>query len=185
MSFDKKAWRAQAVTIEQEVPFYECDPLFVVWHGRYFQYLERARQALLRKFHLDVPDVRHMGYRMYITDARCRYMFPLSYGDRVAVTAWFTEFEPLLPDDRQAPIIVTFHTPADPRFDFEVFYSCLKQRGFVIYPGKLTGADTFRVGCIGNLTSAEMRGALGAIREALQELGVESAAPEQTAATAA
>ena len=96
MSFDKKAWRAQAVTIEQEVPFYECDPLFVVWHGRYFQYLERARQALLRKFRLDVPDVRHMGYRMYITDARCRYMFPLSYGDRVAVTAWFTEFEPLL-----------------------------------------------------------------------------------------
>ena len=91
-------------------------------------------------------------------------------------------FEPLLPEDLQAPIIVTFHTPADPRFDFETFYSQLKARGFVIYPGKLTGADTFRVGCIGHLGSAEMHGALAAIRGVLSELGVASGAPERSAA---
>ncbi len=96
MTFDKAAWRARAVTIEDEVPFHDCDPLFVVWHGRYFQYLEKARQVLLRKYALDVPDVRAMGYRMYITDARCRYMFPLSYGDKLSVTAWFTQLDPLL-----------------------------------------------------------------------------------------
>jgi len=96
VKFDKKAWRAKSVTIETQVQFYDCDPLFVVWHGRYFKYLEQARQELLRQFDLDVPDMRGMGYRMYITDARCRYMFPLSYGDTVAVTAWVSELEPLL-----------------------------------------------------------------------------------------
>jgi 2-aminoethylphosphonate-pyruvate transaminase len=91
-------------------------------------------------------------------------------------------FEPLLSGELQAPIIVTFHIPADPRFDFEAFYVRLKELGFVIYPGKLTGADTFRMGCIGHLTSAEMRGALAAVSEVLRELGVESGAPERTAA---
>jgi 2-aminoethylphosphonate-pyruvate transaminase len=81
-------------------------------------------------------------------------------------------FETLLPDHLQAPIIVTVHTPADPRFDFERFYDSLREKGFVIYPGKLTVADTFRIGCIGALGEAEMRGALEAIRRTLSEFGV-------------
>jgi len=81
-------------------------------------------------------------------------------------------FTTLLPDDLQAPIIVTFHMPTDPRFDFQRFYDGLKERGYVIYPGKLTVADSFRIGCIGRLGTAEMRGALAAVREVLQELGV-------------
>lgn len=91
-------------------------------------------------------------------------------------------FETLLPDELQAPIIATFRTPADSRFDFGTFYGALKERGFVIYPGKLTGADTFRVGCIGHLTSAEMYAALDAVRDVLSELGVASGAPERSAA---
>ncbi len=86
-------------------------------------------------------------------------------------------FETLLPDAIQAPIIVTFHMPADPRFHFQTFYDCLKDRGFVIYPGKLTVADSFRIGCIGRLGATEMKAALAAIREVMQELGVESGAP--------
>ena len=58
-------------------------------------------------------------------------------------------FETLLPDGLQAPIIVTVRMPADPRFQFEAFYDRLSRRGFVIYPGKLTVADSFRIGCIG------------------------------------
>jgi 2-aminoethylphosphonate-pyruvate transaminase len=81
-------------------------------------------------------------------------------------------FETLLPDALQAPIIVTFHTPADPRFRFEEFYDRLRDKGYVIYPGKLTVADSFRIGCIGHLGAAEMRGALAAIRATLAELGV-------------
>jgi len=81
-------------------------------------------------------------------------------------------FETLLPEHLQAPIIVTVHTPGDPRFQFERFYDSLRAKGFVIYPGKLTVADTFRIGCIGALGEAEMRGALEAIRRTLSEFGV-------------
>lgn len=86
-------------------------------------------------------------------------------------------FQSLLPDDLQAPIIVTFHTPADPRFEFESFYERLRGRGYVIYPGKLTVADSFRIGCIGRLGAREMRGALAAVKEVLAEMGVESCTP--------
>ena len=86
-------------------------------------------------------------------------------------------FETLLPDALQAPIIVTFHMPADPKFKFETFYDRLRERGYVIYPGKLTVADSFRIGCIGRLGAEEMRGALAAIRDTLTEMGVKSGAP--------
>jgi acyl-CoA thioester hydrolase len=82
--------------VELSIEFYDCDPLFVVWHGRYFKYLEQARQELMRAVGLDIPDIAALGYRMYVTDARCRYMFPLSYGDRVRITAKVTEVSPLI-----------------------------------------------------------------------------------------
>jgi 2-aminoethylphosphonate-pyruvate transaminase len=86
-------------------------------------------------------------------------------------------FQTLLPDALQAPIIVTFHMPADPKFDFPTFYDRLRQRGYVIYPGKLTVADSFRIGCIGRLGTEQMHGALAAIRTTLAELGVTDCAP--------
>jgi 2-aminoethylphosphonate-pyruvate transaminase len=86
-------------------------------------------------------------------------------------------FRTLLPDALQAPIIVTFHKPADPRFDFEAFYDRLRQSGYVIYPGKLTVADSFRIGCIGRLGPEQMEGALAAIRETLGEMGVANCMP--------
>ncbi|WP_406857900.1 2-aminoethylphosphonate--pyruvate transaminase [Alsobacter sp. KACC 23698] len=90
-------------------------------------------------------------------------------------------FETLLPDALQAPIIVTFHMPADPRFAFQEFYDRLKDRGFVIYPGKLTVADSFRIGCIGRLEASHMRLALDAVRDVMAELGVVSASPRRAA----
>jgi len=83
-------------------------------------------------------------------------------------------FATLLPDRLQAPIIVTFHMPKDGKFVFEAFYDRLKERGYVIYPGKLTVADSFRIGCIGRLNADHMRGVLAAIAEVLSELGVKS-----------
>jgi 2-aminoethylphosphonate-pyruvate transaminase len=90
-------------------------------------------------------------------------------------------FRPLLPAALQAPIIVTFHMPKDPRFVFQRFYDGLKDRGYVIYPGKLTVADSFRMGCIGRIYPEQMRGALAAVREVLAEMGVASAAPDLAA----
>ncbi len=81
-------------------------------------------------------------------------------------------FEPLLPPALQAPIIVTFHMPRHPNFVFQRFYDALKERGYVIYPGKLTVADSFRIGCIGRLYPKDMHGALAAVREALDEMDV-------------
>jgi 2-aminoethylphosphonate-pyruvate transaminase len=78
-------------------------------------------------------------------------------------------FKTLLPDELQAPIIVTFHMPDNPGFDFNRFYDRLSEQGFVIYPGKLTVADSFRIGCIGRLGAAEMNGVLAAVREAMRE----------------
>jgi acyl-CoA thioester hydrolase len=78
-----------AVCVELDVPFHHCDPLFVVWHGRYLEYLEASRQALLRSRGLDVDDIRELGYRMFVTDVRCRYTHPAGYGDRLEVTSWF------------------------------------------------------------------------------------------------
>ena len=60
-------------------------------------------------------------------------------------------FETLLTDELQAPIIITFRMPTNPEFDFNAFYDGLKDQGYVIYPGKLTVADSFRMGCIGRL----------------------------------
>jgi 2-aminoethylphosphonate-pyruvate transaminase len=86
-------------------------------------------------------------------------------------------FQTLLPDELQAPIIVTFHMPADPHFHFEVFYDGMRERGYVIYPGKLTVAESFRIGCIGRLGATEIRGALAAVEDLLGDMGVESCAP--------
>lgn len=73
----------------------------------------------------------------------------------------------------QAPIIVTFHAPDDPRYDFKTFYQEVKRRGYIIYPGKLTQIETFRIGCIGHFGEAGIPGAVAAIREALTAMGVQ------------
>jgi len=90
-------------------------------------------------------------------------------------------FETLLPDELQAPIIVTFHTPADPNFDFIRFYDHLRRSGYVIYPGKLTVAETFRIGCIGQVHADDIKGALAAVGRALDEMGVVNRAPAKAA----
>ena len=86
-------------------------------------------------------------------------------------------FEPLLSDNLQAPIIVTFKMPADPAFDFQVFYNRVKENGYVLYPGKLTVAPSFRIGCIGHLEANDMRTALGVMKGILDDLGVKNGAP--------
>jgi len=88
-------------------------------------------------------------------------------------------FRPFLPDNLQAPIIITFHTPADPNFDFTRFYDLLHDRGIVIYPGKLTQAESFRMGCIGALDESHMRRALDAVRSVMIDMGFVTGAPAE------
>ncbi len=86
-------------------------------------------------------------------------------------------FETLLPDTLQAPIIVTFRLPGDPAFRFEEFYDRLRRKGFVIYPGKLTVAPSFRIGCIGRVGAGDVRRAVAAVAETMEEMGVASGRP--------
>jgi 2-aminoethylphosphonate-pyruvate transaminase len=81
-------------------------------------------------------------------------------------------FKTFLPDALQAPIIVTFHSPPDPAYEFSQFYRRVRERGFLLYPGKLTAVDTFRVGCIGAIGADTVRRAVAAIADALREMGV-------------
>jgi 2-aminoethylphosphonate-pyruvate transaminase len=91
-------------------------------------------------------------------------------------------FEPFLPAALQAPIIVTFHAPPDPNYDFKDFYSKVRTRGFILYPGKLTAVETFRVGCIGAIGADALREAVAAIAETLREMKVRRIAPETASA---
>ena len=87
-------------------------------------------------------------------------------------------FEPFLDRAIQAPIIVTFHAPADPKYSFRPFYDAVRARGFILYPGKLTERETFRVGCIGAIGPGVMQQAVAAVAEAMREMGIASGAPD-------
>jgi 2-aminoethylphosphonate-pyruvate transaminase len=91
-------------------------------------------------------------------------------------------FRPYLEAAVQAPIIVTFHAPPDPAYEFKAFYARVRERGYILYPGKLTQVETFRVGCIGAIDANEMRNVVAAIGTTLQDMGIGSAAPALRAA---
>lgn len=90
-------------------------------------------------------------------------------------------FETLLTEPWLSPIIVTFFNPDHAAFEFQKFYDAMKQRGFIIYPGKLTVVDSFRIGCIGHMDGAIMQQVVDAARDVLVELGVDSARPPEIA----
>jgi len=73
-------------------------------------------------------------------------------------------FRALLPPDLQSPIITSFLYP-HPGFDFNAFYMQVKAHGFVLYPGKISQADTFRIGNIGEIFPKDIRRLLDVIRE--------------------
>lgn len=79
---------------------------------------------------------------------------------------------PFLPPAVQSYIITAFYCPADPRFQFPEFYHRLSDKGFIIYPGKLTHADTFRIANIGHLFELDLRALVMAVGETLEEMGV-------------
>jgi 2-aminoethylphosphonate-pyruvate transaminase len=81
-------------------------------------------------------------------------------------------FRTFLDDAVQAPIIVTFHAPKDPAYEFQSFYRSVRSQGFILYPGKLTAVETFRVGCIGAIGPAEVCAAVDAVAMALDEMKV-------------
>lgn len=83
-------------------------------------------------------------------------------------------FRMYLPDDLQGPIISTWLYPDAGHWDFTVFYELLAERGLVIYPGKLTEADCFRIGNIGRLSADDVEELLESIRETTARMSKEA-----------
>jgi 2-aminoethylphosphonate-pyruvate transaminase len=81
-------------------------------------------------------------------------------------------FRPFLAPNALSCIITAFHCPRDPHFEFLKFYRGLSDRGFIIYPGKLTQAETFRIGTIGRIFESDIARLLTAVQECMQEMGV-------------
>ncbi len=104
---------------------------------------------------------------VYTTNPRCRGLC--------------RNVETLLADRWHSPIITTFFCPADPAFSFDLFYNLMKDKGFIIYPGKLTVVESFRVGCIGQMDETVMRAVVAAAKKAREHMGVASAAPPAAA----
>ena len=82
-------------------------------------------------------------------------------------------FATLLPDALQAPIIVTFRMPDETKFLFADFYDRLAAHGYVIYPGKLTVAPSFRIGCIGQLRPGDLEAAVEIIADTIRDMGID------------
>lgn len=81
-------------------------------------------------------------------------------------------FKEYLSPEKQGYIISSFLYPEHPNFDFKRFYELLNQKDFVIYPGKLSQVDCFRIGNIGRITAEDIKGLLNAIETTLAEMGV-------------
>lgn len=94
----QKVARSSTATasVEFRVPFHDCDPLQIVWHGNYLRYFELARTELFQNLQLDVPDIRGLGYTMFVSETHCRYLSPLRYNDTVKIRARFARVGAIL-----------------------------------------------------------------------------------------
>ena len=76
-------------------------------------------------------------------------------------------FEAIIPLEKQSSIITTFYAPNNNDYEFEKFYGRLKEHGFVIYPGKLTKEESFRIGNIGEVYSGDISNLLESIKKSM------------------
>ena len=76
-------------------------------------------------------------------------------------------FKQYLDPSIQGHIISSFLYPSDPSFNFESFYSKLNDRGCIIYPGKLSKTNAFRIGNIGQIFPDDVRYLLECIKEVI------------------
>jgi acyl-CoA thioester hydrolase len=75
------------------VPFHDIDSVGIAWHGHYAKYFEIARCELLESFGYGYDAMRASGYIWPIIDLRVRYIKPMRFNQRIAVTASLREWE--------------------------------------------------------------------------------------------
>jgi len=97
--------------------------------------------------------------------------------NRQALIEGMTElgFDAYLAPENQSHIITSFRFPRSEHFDFSIFYQRLSELGYVIYPGKVSNTDCFRIGTIGNIFPQDIQALVGGIRQVLREMQIDSA----------
>lgn len=80
-------------TLHLKVPFFDADPMRVVWHGNYVKYFEMARAELLSKCGCSYQDMESLGLLFPVVDLKVSYRRPLTVGDDIAVRAYILECE--------------------------------------------------------------------------------------------
>jgi 2-aminoethylphosphonate-pyruvate transaminase len=81
-------------------------------------------------------------------------------------------FQTVVPDTHASPIVATFLNPEHPRYSFSALFEGMKRRGFVIFPGRLALANTFRIACMGDISVEDMGRAMDAVAETIAEMGI-------------
>jgi acyl-CoA thioester hydrolase len=90
MSKTPSRWFAETDT---RVQFYDLDPMEVVWHGRYLNYLEIVRGVLLESIDYNYAQMKASGYYWPVVDLHVRYAAPATYGQRLKLRAEIVEWE--------------------------------------------------------------------------------------------
>ena len=80
-------------SVEIEIPFHDCDPMNVVWHGNYPRYLEVARCELLRIFDYDYEQMKDSGFAWPIVDMQIKYVASAVFTQKIKVAAYLKEYE--------------------------------------------------------------------------------------------
>ena len=86
-------------SVEIEIPFHDCDPMNIVWHGNYPRYFEVARCELLRLFDYDYLQMHESGYGWPIVDMRIKYIASARFTQKIRVEAHLKEYETRLKID--------------------------------------------------------------------------------------
>ena len=82
-----------STVVDIEIPFHDCDPMHVVWHGNYARYFEVARCELLRLFNYDYYEMHESGYMWPIVDMRTKYIGSAKFRQVISVEATLIEYE--------------------------------------------------------------------------------------------
>ena len=90
MSKQPSRWFAET---ETQVPFNHLDPMEIVWHGHYVNYLELARSALLTTIDYNYPQMKASGYVWPVIDLHVRFINPAKFAQRLKLRAEIVEWE--------------------------------------------------------------------------------------------
>lgn len=82
-----------SVSVDIQVPFYDLDPMQIVWHGNYLKYFEVARCALLDSFNYGYLEMNESGYMWPIVDSRIKFIHAASFDQKIQCTATLLEYE--------------------------------------------------------------------------------------------